>query len=275
LLLLAVVPWLRPLLRACRTAWGEAAPAAQPFKPGKFLLIYAAVTLVFFSASGSKLAPYILPMLPALAALTGAHTPDPLPLARQAARVGGVLVVIVAAGLLIYSARRNSFVPHAALAWSLAGAVAAFAAAAVSFMPRAGRMASVMAAALGASLAWQSLMCAYTVTPPSRSARALVSAVRPFVSAHTPLYSVGQYRETISPYLGRTLQLAGYEGELQFGLGEEPELRMSLEQFAARWSADGAAVAFFDPGVWDAWRRRGLPGRVIAADNYTVAVSRM
>jgi len=50
---------------------------------------------------------------------------------------------------------------------------------------------------------------------------------------------------------------------------------MSIEQFAARWSAGGAAVAFFDPGVWDAWRRRGLPGRVLAADNYTVAVSRL
>ena len=46
-------------------------------------------------------------------------------------------------------------------------------------------------------------------------------------------------------------------------------------EFATRWSAGGEAVAFFDPGVWDTWRRRGLPGRVIAADNYTVAVSRL
>ena len=126
-----------------------------------------------------------------------------------------------------------------------------------------------------ASLAWQFLLCEYTVIPPSRSARGLVDAVRPFIDTHTALYSVGQYRETISPYLGRTLQLAGYEGELRFGLDEEPSRRMSTAQFAARWSAGGPAVAFFDPGVWDTWRRRGLPGRVIAADNYTVAVSRL
>jgi hypothetical protein len=50
---------------------------------------------------------------------------------------------------------------------------------------------------------------------------------------------------------------------------------MSSEQFAARWSAGGDAVAFFDPGVWDEWRRKGLPGRVIAADDHTVAVSRL
>jgi hypothetical protein len=70
------------------------------------------------------------------------------------------------------------------------------------------------------------------------------------------------------------LQLVAYEGELHFGLTEEPQRRMSEAQFAARWSAASSGVAFFEPGVWDSWRRRGLPGRVIAADNYTVAVSR-
>jgi hypothetical protein len=102
-----------------------------------------------------------------------------------------------------------------------------------------------------------------------------VRAVRPYVGAHTALYSVGQYRETVSPYLGRTLQLVGYEGELRFGQDEQPERRMSTAQFVQRWGSAGEAVAFFDPGVWDTLRRQGLPGRVIAADNYTVAVSRL
>jgi hypothetical protein len=133
----------------------------------------------------------------------------------------------------------------------------------------------VIVTTVGASLAWQSLVAAYTVIPPSRSARDLVAEARPFITAQTPLYSVGQYRETISPYLGHTLQLAGYEGELRFGLDEEPQRKMTIEQFAARWSAGSSGVAFFDPGVWDTLRRQGLPGRVIAADNYTVAVSRL
>ena len=134
---------------------------------------------------------------------------------------------------------------------------------------------AVIAAAAGASLAWQCLLYAYTVTPPARSARELAAAVCPFIQADTPLYSVGQYRETLSPYLGRTLQLVDYEGELRFGLDQEPYRRMSSAQFVARWSAAAPAVAFFDPEVWDGWRRRGLPGRVLAADAYTVAVSRL
>ena len=293
LLLVAVLPWAVPLTRALAAEWRErSAPAAnphvtrpvgnagvtlsaaKPFRPLTFLATYAAVTLVFFSASGSKLAPYILPMMPALAALTGARAGAPRQIARHGARIGAAFVLLAAAGLLVYSARRNSFVPHEAVDWALAGALAALAAAGVSLVRRAGELATVLAAALGASLAWQCLLCEYTVIPPTRSARDLVRAVRPLVGAQTPLYSVGQYRETVSPYLGRTLQLVGYEGELQFGLSEEPQRRISESQFAARWSAGSSGVAFFDPGVWDSWRRRGLPGRVIAADNYTVAVSR-
>ncbi len=146
----------------------------------------------------------------------------------------------------------------------------------MSFMRQASIQRSApLVTAASAILAWQCLLCAYTVIPPARSARDLVSAARSFIGARTPLYSVGQYRETVSPYLGRTLQLVGFEGELRFGLQQQPDRRMALAEFAARWSAGGDAVAFFDPGVWDECRRQGLPGRVIAADNYTVAVSRL
>jgi len=279
LLLLGVLPWIAPCVRACRAAWLEQASGAAPapaFRPRRFLLIYCALTLVFFSASGSKLAPYILPLIPALAALTGAAAPDAGQVSRLAARSGAALLLFVAVGLLIYSARRNSFVPYEAYGWALAGGLAALVALAFSWRAAPRREVPLaLATAASAILAWQFLLSEFAAIPPARSARDLVSAVRPVVGPGTALYSVGQYRETVSPYLGRTLQLAGYEGELQFGLGEEPQRRMTTAQFAQRWSAGGDAVAFFDPGVWDELRRMGLPGRVIAADNHTVAVSRL
>jgi 4-amino-4-deoxy-L-arabinose transferase-like glycosyltransferase len=276
LLLAAVLPWVVPLARAAAAGWSERPPGASAqFRPLRFLLIYAAVVLVFFSASGSKLAPYILPMVPVLAVVTGVYLRDPARLARHAARAVAPLVVVVAVGLLVYSARRNNYLPSDAVDWALAAVAVALIAAVASYRSALRAPAMLLVAMLGASLAWQCLLCEYTVIPPARSARDLVRAVQPFVSTHTPLYSVGQFRETVSPYLARTLQLAGYEGELRFGLDQEPHRRMSTEEFAERWSAGGPAVAFFDPGVWDSWRRRGLPGRVLAADNYTVAVSRL
>src|SRR5207302_1425893 len=96
LLLVGVLPWVVPLARACGRAAltsGAAAGAAPgcasaPFEPLKFLLVFAAVTLAFFSASGSKLAPYILPILPVLAAVTGASGGAEGPLGARA-REGG------------------------------------------------------------------------------------------------------------------------------------------------------------------------------------------
>ncbi len=281
LLLLAVLPWATSAWRGLG-AWRLEAPrdpGSEPmtaFRPLRFLLIFCALTLVFFSASGSKLAPYILPMVPPLAVLAGVYAADRERLARRAAQAGAALIVIVAAGLLIYCACHNSFVPQGLLAWCGAGALTAVTGVLASARgSRLGLRQAALATALTGILAWQFLLCAFSLMPPARSAAQLVRSVRPFITSGMPLYSVGQYRETISPYLGRTLQLAGYEGELQFGLGEEPAKRMSTEQFAQAWSGGGAAVAFFEPDVWDTWRRRGLPGRVIAADYHTVAVSRL
>jgi 4-amino-4-deoxy-L-arabinose transferase-like glycosyltransferase len=283
LLLGGVLPWVIPLVRAVRVGWNErgvsvsaaaGSGGAGHFRPLRFLLLYAAVTLVFFSSSGSKLAPYILPMLPVLAALVGACGGTAIRLAREGTRIAGVFALAVAAGLLLYSACKNSYVPHAALLWALGGVAVASLAVLAAARAR-GAVQAVVAGVLGVSIALQCLMCEYTLIPPARSARDLVRAVRPFIGPATPLYSVGQYRESISPYLGRTLQLAGFDGELRFGLDQEPYKRMSQEQFAGRWSAGAAAVAFFDPEVWDSWRRRGLPGRVLAADDHTVAVSRL
>src|SRR6202140_3767391 len=94
LLLLGVLPWIAPLAGACHRGWAGDTGNPQ-FKPLKFLLIFAAVTLVFFSASGSKLAPYILPMLPVLAAVTGARSGAGGEFARHAARIGAGLVVVI------------------------------------------------------------------------------------------------------------------------------------------------------------------------------------
>jgi 4-amino-4-deoxy-L-arabinose transferase-like glycosyltransferase len=284
LLLAGTLPWILPLARALRPAWTGAGiasgpPARRPasaFKPCKFLLIYALLTLVFFSLSDSKLAPYILPMIPVLAAVTGAQAAGDARFTQRAAWIGAALVAFVGVGLLVYSALHNSYVPHEASVWALAGVVAA-AGGLAALLPgvRAHARGAAGVTAVSAILAWQCLLCAYGVIPPSHSARDLVAAVRPYVGPQTRLYSIGQYRETVSPYLGRTLTLVAYEGELQFGLNAEPGRQSATpQQFAAAWDASRDAVAFFDPGMWDDWRRRGLPGRVVAADSYTVAVSR-
>jgi 4-amino-4-deoxy-L-arabinose transferase-like glycosyltransferase len=275
LLLLGVLPWGLSLAGACARAWRDPGPTPQ-FKPLRFLLVFVVFTLVFFSASGSKLAPYLQPMFPPLAVILGVYVADRPGFMRRMTVITASLVTFVAAGLLIYSAIRNSFVPHEAVIWAAAAVIAVLAAVGVAWtQQRLGAMASALVVAAAGALAWQCFMTALGVVPPARSARDLVMAVKPYVHPQTDLFSVGQYRETISPYLQRTLTVVEFQGELEFGLHAEPGKQMATAaDFVRRWNTSTDAVAFFGPKVWDSYRHRGLPGRVIAADNYTIAVSR-
>lgn len=290
LLLLGVLPWTAGALRGARAAWISQNPDWR-FKPLKFLLIFVIVTILFFSSSGSKLAPYILPAMPPLAILAGCATPGRL--LRSAAWTGALLVSCLGIGLLVYARSHYGAVPQAGTAWAAAAILVALAGLLGVRRPRAGVPAGgaaapgtdaadagagargMLAVAAAAVLAWQGLLCEYGVVLPARSARDIALAARPLIRAATPLYSVGQYRETLAPYLERSLVLVGYEGELRFGIDAEPgRLYLTREAFAPVWRGRSDGIAFFDPGVWREYRGQGLPGRVIAADPYTVVVSR-
>lgn len=276
-LLFGMLPWIFSVVGACRQAWRAGDPSTQQFKPLRFLLVFSGVTLLFFSASGSKLAPYILPLFPPLAVVVGFHVGERREaFLRQVQIIGSILVVLLAIGMLVHSILHNSFVPHQAITW-VAAAVVAPMIGLLTVWARRNRSEIVPAVAVAATftLAWQCFMTAYSVIPPLRSAHDLVAAARPYIHPQTALYSVGQYRETISPYLQRTLTIVQFRGELEFGMNAEPgRQEASTTEFVTRWNASADAVAFFGPQLWDEYRQKGLPGRVIAADHYTVAVSR-
>ena len=249
-------------------------------------MIFSVFTLVFFSLSGSKLAPYIQPMFPPLAVLVGVCVAGSATFMRNTAVITASLVTLVGVGLLIFSALHNSFIPQGAIVWTAVDVLFMLVAVAMTWARhRQGAVVpaaawdslanrSVVLAAAGA-FAWQAFLTALSVVPPARSARDLVAAAQPFVHPQTALYSIGQYRETISPYLHRTLVVVDFEGELHFGLTAEPGKQMaSVEDFVSRWNLSTDAVAFFGPNEWERFRKQGLPGRVIAADKFTVAVSR-
>ncbi len=286
LLVIGALPWLVSLARASLGAWRDSGVDSQ-FKPLKFLMIFSALTLAFFSISDSKLATYILPIFPPLAAYTGVAVAGRAGFLARSARVAAGLALFVAAGLLVYSQHRDGTIPREAVEWAIAAAIVALISVVVSWRRQAGATPDAAAAesagggwqplavALLFVFAWQALLCEYTVIPPSRSAYALVQAVAPDVHPGTALYSVGQYRQTIPPYLGRKLTLVSFTGELHFGETREPGRQQATpEQFTRQWDASRDAVAFFAPSVWDHYRQQGLPGRVIARDSFTVAVSR-
>lgn len=266
----AVLPWLTCLRAAVVDAWREPSPA-NGFRPLRFLLIFAAVVPAFFSLSHSKLAPYILPMLPPLAAVIGVHAAKHPVLQRRAAWIAALAVTVCAAGLVIYLQHRYDAGLGQPLAWGIA-AVGITMFAALTIKKNRSLPCNALAMAVASMLAWQCLMAAYG-SP--RSARDLVKAVAPQVSAATALYNIGQYRQSVPPYLGRTLVLVNYKGELEFGMEQEPGRNAAtLDEFKQRWAGESDAIAFFEPRAWNRLRDEGLPGRVIASDRYSIVVRR-
>jgi 4-amino-4-deoxy-L-arabinose transferase-like glycosyltransferase len=273
LLGIGALPWLLTVPAALRRAWLESDRDIK-FKPLKFILIFSGITLLFFSISESKLAPYILPMMPALAAVIGASVGQSPTFARTMARVTGVLMPLLAVGFVIYTMRRYGFFPQTAIHWLIAAFSAGVYGVWATWKPDVPAAAAVWATAASAILGWQCLLSAYTELP-ERSSYKLVTTIKPLIGPQTELFSIGQYRETLSPYLRRTLTLVDFQGELEFGLSEEPSRALTTEAFLARWNASANAVAFIAPGILENWRSRGLQGRVIGGDNQTLVVSRL
>jgi 4-amino-4-deoxy-L-arabinose transferase-like glycosyltransferase len=273
LLLVGALPWLAAVPGACKRAWLQA-PANMPFKPLKFLLLFSALTVTFFSLSGSKLAPYILPMMPTLAAIIGVHVAQSPHFVRRISQFMAVLVPVVAAGFVVYAMRRHGFLPPSAPPWLGAAAVASVCGLIASWKDGSATTGSVWVTAVGAILSWQCLLSALSELP-ERSAKKVVMTIKPLIGPQTQLFSIGQYRETISPYLQRTLTLVEFEGELAFGITQQPSGELTPEEFLARWNTATDAVVFINPAIFEDWRKRGLQGKVIGGDNVTLAVGRL
>ena len=272
MLAIGALPWLLTMPVALRRAWLESKGEGS-FKPLKFILIFSAITLLFFSVSSSKLAPYILPMMPALAAIIGVSVSASPTFARTMARITGVLMPVLVVGFFIYTMRRYGYFPSTAYQWLVGALAVGIYGVWATWKRDLPAAAAVWATAASAILGWQCLLTAFTELP-ERSSYKLVKTIKPLIGPQTELFTLGQYRETLSPYLGRTMTVVQFQGELEFGLSEEPSRALTNEAFLAHWNAATNAVVFIAPGILEEWRSRGMQGKVIAGDNQTLVVSR-
>jgi 4-amino-4-deoxy-L-arabinose transferase-like glycosyltransferase len=239
-LLFGALPWLAVVPGASQWAWLES-DSSRPFKPLKFMLLFSIITVVFFSLSSSKLAPYIMPMMPTLAAIVGVYLGESPSFVRRISRFVAVLIPLLAGGFFYYAMHRYGFLPHSALPWVIAAAGVGICGLFTSWKEGPAATGSIWITAIAAVLAWQSLLTAYSELP-ERSARKLVMNIKPLIGPQTQLFTIGQYRETLSPYLARTLTPVEFEGELEFGISEEPSKELTAQQFLSRWQAATDAV---------------------------------
>jgi 4-amino-4-deoxy-L-arabinose transferase-like glycosyltransferase len=281
ILLAGMLPWTPMLGQALITAWKRDSTQAS-FRPRRFLLIYAGVIFLFFSTSQSKLASYILSLVPALALLLGEW------LAYARGRKLAWLILPIAV-LAIAGAVASPFLVHlgsnkipAALyavlrKWMFAGMLTLFAASCLAMLLawRERIESAVVALAAGGLLLMQIGMTGHEALSPSLSTSQLAGSIRPLLDPDTPFYSVRTYEHTLPFYIRRTVTLVDYADELEFGLTQEPQLEIpTIEEFEARWRNDRKALAIMGPDTYGTLTGRGLPMRRLYEDARRVIVSK-
>jgi hypothetical protein len=117
------------------------------------------------------------------------------------------------------------------------------------------------------------LYAAEDVVGPARSSMVLSEQIKPHLTHATHIYTVGVYPQSLPVYLGRTVTLVNFRGELDFGLGREPAKGLSsTEDFLKRWAVETDAIAVMRKQTYGELERVGTSMRVIAEDRSHIAV---
>ena len=279
-LLAGMLPWTLTLIDALARAWKR--DPQQRFQVRRFLFLWAAVVFVFFSASSSKLLPYILPMFPALALLIGARLTQlgARALAWQAlpAALAGIVVLALVPGIERYASREvevEMFRDYAD--WLIAAGLLQIAgAAACARLAWRGRAAAALVVLAFAGLVFaQLVLSGHESLSRAKSAYHIVQEIKPELKPGMPFYSVDTYDQSLQFYLRRSTTMVAYKDELGFGIEQEPEKFIpELAQFERNWNAGREALALMSPATYATLRAQGLPMRVVARDTRRIIVAR-
>jgi 4-amino-4-deoxy-L-arabinose transferase-like glycosyltransferase len=278
ILLIGILPWLVTLCDALIGAFRR--NRSSGFDPTLFLLLWTGFIFVFFSASGSKLPSYILPVFPALALLIGTRltTIKGRTLAWQLAP----LPVIALTGLLAvpYTVRLASDAIPAELyrsqmPWLYAAAITLIAgsAAAICYGWREQVKRAIVVCAFTGLATTQLVVTSEDGLSPAHSTYHLVQKLKPHLRPGVPFYSVGSYEQTLPFYLKRTVTLVDYQDEMAFGLKHEPQLWVpDLASFERRWRGHDYALAVMGPEMYEQLQQAQLPMQLVARDTERVFV---
>jgi 4-amino-4-deoxy-L-arabinose transferase-like glycosyltransferase len=271
LLIVGWLPWTAVVASAMWHSW-KPEPGAK-FQPRRLLLIWCGFVLLFFSASGSKLPSYILPLFPAGALLTGWRLAS-ISGSRLAWQIAPMSLLGLGGLLALPFIRTSGDTPveliQAFKPWIAAAAlIALLGAAYAAWVARRGNVPrAVLVTGLAALLATQLLVTGHESLSPSMSAYRMAQQVKPYLKPGIPFYSVGTYDQTLDFYLGRTMTLVQFRDEMDYGLQQEPQLAIpTVEQWRDIWKQQPYALAQVEKGIYEQLQGNGFPMQLIAKDH--------
>jgi len=254
---------------------GERTPGE--FRAELFLILWCAIVFVLFSCSQSKLASYVLPVMPPLAVVLARVTQAQPSAFGRAKWITVGFLLLIAAALAFFGWRRMGSVPASSTGWALLAGLTCIGYVIVERLRSRRTVPHRWRGLAAVSIAgYQILALCYAATYPARSGEEIVAEVAGSIRPDTKLYSVGQYRHSLSFYLQRPLEVYDYRGELDFGMHQagRTDDGQNRDNFLDCWQGEANAIAFIDPRVYELLTAAGMPGRVVARDAHSIVVAR-
>jgi 4-amino-4-deoxy-L-arabinose transferase-like glycosyltransferase len=281
-LAVGIMPWLPQAVRVLVPAFEDRRPRGE-FDAARLLWVWCVFVVVFFSLSDSKLIPYILPAIPALALLCASQERGD---SRGRLLGGAVLSFASGLGILAYASGRWSSVEGRELLVLIrpmlfgTSALLALGALAGAACALRGRPLAALAGLCGAwFLASAAILVAANRAQTLFSAKDIALELRrlaaPAELADVPIFSVQSYEQSLPFYLRRTVILVDYRDEFDLGLTQDPQRGIAtLQHFSREWQALGAGFAVMPPNTRDRMAALGAPMREVARFPDRVIVSR-
>ncbi len=276
--LAGTLPWTIPAcLALARPGFGWRGGSGG-FDPTRLLWVWSVFTVLFFSASHSKLPPYVLPILPAVALLCARDL-----LQRGGVRLAGATAIVVAVALAIVPmvpdwiaapdlprSLLEGYLPYIAAASAIL-LVAGF----LTLLPRWSERFRIAVLGCAALAALQVVVLGFQSLSAVHSSRALAAAIDAQFDRRVPVYVVDRYDQPLPFYLRRTVELVRVRGELEYGIAESPSTEIEdVEAFWDLWRAEQQRVAVMPRRAYRAMIEAGLQSRVVYEDPRRVAVAR-
>ncbi len=282
LLLLGCLPWVAPIARGFLLALRRPSTTARGFATQRFIAVWAAAVFVFYSPSGSKLAPYILPMLPPLALLAGRYLssrPLTVPALRTSwwsATMLGLLMCslpLLVSHLGVALDRMSAYENIAQLGF-LSGLLLLFAVAlALLLERRRSRTAAVAVLATG----WIASLALFSNGSNELQAwkggTLLATDLAPHLRTGARFFCLDIYPQSTIFTLAQNCTVVGNAGELETQFDDKDINWLPTDaEFVAAWMAAPHAVAVVEPSSIAKWQSLAIGATVVVSKPYGVVL---
>jgi 4-amino-4-deoxy-L-arabinose transferase-like glycosyltransferase len=282
LLVLGLLPWLVPTARGVLNGWRKGS-ATQGLAVERLLLIWAAAIFIFYAPSGSKLAPYILPMMPPLALLAGLTLSRGTDVEGASSQMRATAIIALFMGLALLVL--PLIVPHlhpatdrvagyvAIARWGTFAGIALCATALFAFFASTER--AVTGLAFGMTLAVTLTSQGSRAIEDWRGADAVTVAARSVLSPAATFFCVDDYPQTVIFQLAHTCITVADHGELetQFDAAHAHHLD-TLNDFITAWNRAPDAVAIVAAASWQQLQSGAFPANVRYSNSTAVVISK-